>query len=340
MKRLDILKALVKGEPVERTLCMPITMMFAATYAGHSYRDYATRASAMVNSQLRVAEAFGLDHVAVLCDPAVEASDWGATVAYFDEQPPAIDERTPLLEDPKDLLKLVSPDPATGKRMSNRTEAVAELYRRAGSDLVVEGWVEGPCAESADLRGINTLMTDFYDDPEFVNDMFGRVVEVAIKFARLQIEAGAHIIGIGDAAASLVGPAIYEEFVWPWEKKLVDAIHQAGGMTRLHICGNTNAILERVGRLGCTVVDLDFMVDMPKARAAMPNQVVDGNLDPVRMVLYRSYGDVMEALKKCQDEVGGTRYIAAAGCEIPRGTPPENLKAFSDFVRQPLGHSN
>jgi uroporphyrinogen decarboxylase len=54
----------------------------------------------------------------------------------------------------------------------------------------------------------------------------------------------------------------------------------------------------------------------------------------VRVVLQRSARDVLDGLKRCQDEVGGTRYIAAAGCEIPRGTPPENLKAFSDFVRQ------
>ena len=218
--------------------------------------------------------------------------------------------------------------------MSNRIEAVAELHRRVGSGLLVEGWVEGPCAEAADLRGINSLMTDFFDDPEFINALFARVVEVAIKFARLQIEAGADVIGIGDAAASLVGPDIYEEFVWPWEKKLVDAIHQAGAMTRLHICGNTNFALEKVGRLGCTVVDLDFMVDMRKARAAMPNQVVAGNLDPVRVVLQRSARDVMEALQQCRDQVK-TRYISAAGCEIPRGSPPENLKAFSDFVRRP-----
>ena len=164
MKRQDILKALAKGEPVERTLCLPITMMFAAAYAGHTYRDYATKASVQAESQARLAEAFELDHVSVASDPAGEASDWGATVAYFDEQPPAIDERTPLLKEPEDLAKLASPDPATGKRMSNRLEAVAELRRRVGSDLLVEGWVEGPCAEAADLRGINTLMTDFFDD--------------------------------------------------------------------------------------------------------------------------------------------------------------------------------
>jgi uroporphyrinogen-III decarboxylase len=81
------------------------------------------------------------------------------------------------------------------------------------------------------------------------------------------------------------------------------------------------------------IVDLDSMVDIRKARAAMPDQIIDGNLDPVRLVLHRSARDVRDALKQCQDQAQ-TRYIAAAGCEIPLGTPPENLKVFSDFVRQ------
>ncbi len=35
---------------------------------------------------------------------------------------------------------------------------------RAASKLV-EGWIEGPCAQAADLRGINTLMLDFLRRP-------------------------------------------------------------------------------------------------------------------------------------------------------------------------------
>ncbi len=81
--------------------------------------------------------------------------------------------------------------------------------------------------------------------------------------------AGADIIGVGDAAASLVGPRIYKEFVWPWEKKLVDAIHANGGKVRLHICGNTRRILSSMAELGCDIVDIDFLVPLEEARAQM-----------------------------------------------------------------------
>ena len=58
-------------------------------------------------------------------------------------------------------------------------------------------------------------MFDFGDDPVFVRELFSFVVQMELRFAKAQLEAGADIIGVGDAAASLVGPRIYNEFVLP-----------------------------------------------------------------------------------------------------------------------------
>ena len=95
----------------------------------------------------------------------MEAADWGARVVFFEDQPPAVDEEAALLADRARLATLRAPDPGEGRRMGNRLRAVQLLKERAGGGLAVEGWVEGPCAEAADLRGINRLMTDFFDEP-------------------------------------------------------------------------------------------------------------------------------------------------------------------------------
>ena len=176
----------------------------------------------------------------------------------------ALVEDQALLADKTKLASLKIPDPLGGGRMHNGIKALALFRERVGKEKIVEGWIEGPIAEAADLRGINTLMLDFFDDPAFVRDLFAFVIEMELRFAREQIKAGADIIGVGDAAASLVGPQIYDEFVWPYEKKLVDGIHALGGKVRLHICGNTRRILEGMGKLGCEIVDLDSWPRWPK----------------------------------------------------------------------------
>ncbi|HID22491.1 MAG TPA: hypothetical protein EYP14_08825, partial [Planctomycetaceae bacterium] len=190
----------------------------------------------------------------------------GAAVKYFEDQPPALDDTQSLLAEKRKLAELQVPDPLGGGRMHDRVLAAAEFRRRVGGDLIIEGWIEGPCAEAADLRGINTLMLDFYDDPGFVRDLFEFVIEMELAFARAQIEAGVDLMGIGDAAASLVGPKFYRELVWPYEKRLVEGVHQMGAMVRLHICGNTGKLLELMGQLGCEIVDLDHMVSIAAAR--------------------------------------------------------------------------
>jgi len=318
---------------------MPITMMFAADRIGRSYGDYASDYRVLADAQAATASEFDFDYVSAISDPAREAADCGAEIEFFQDQPPAIKESNALLSDKSRLVALRVPDPALGKRMSDRLEAIALLKRHCGREKLVEGWIEGPCAESADLRGINHLMMDFHDDPGFVNDLMEFVLEMEIGFARAQVAAGADLIGVGDAAASLVGPRIYQQFVLPFQRRMVNALHALGTKVRLHICGDTRPILEGMGSLGCEIVDLDYPSPMALGRTSMgPDQVLLGNLNPVLELLHGTPQSVSSELAKCWREAG-PRYIVGAGCEVPRGTPPGNLHAMKDFAGSHGGSS-
>jgi len=324
---------MLEGRTPDRLPCMPITMMFAADQAGVKYSDYARDYRVLVEGQVRTAEAFDLDYVSAISDPAREAADYGAQLTWFEDQPPDLSEADSLLREKSILTRLPRLEGIAGGRTEDRVRGVELLRQRVGAEKFVEGWVEGPCAEAADLRGINRLMLDFKDDPEFVRELFELVVANAIAFAGAQTRAGADIIGVGDAAASLAGPRIYEEFIWPAEKKLVDGIHAAHGRVRLHICGNTRRILAGMGRLGSDLVDLDFPAPLREAREKMgPNQVLAGNIDPVRVLRNGTAEAVTGALAECHRQAG-SRYIVAAGCEVPRGTPHANLRALVAYAR-------
>ncbi len=325
--------AQVQDRPIDHLPLMPITMMFAGDHAGIKYGDYCRDFNKLVEAQLRTAETFGFDFVSCISDPGREAADCGASIQYYEDQPPAIIEDEARLSDKTELTQLKMPDPLGGGRMTDRVEAVALFKRRSANRLLIEGWVEGPCAEGADLRGINSLMLDFFDDPVFIKDLFAFVVEMELRFARAQIEAGAELIGVGDAAASLVGPEIYEEHVWPLEKKLVDGIHGLGAMVRLHICGNTRRILKGMGQLGCEIVDLDYPSPVAEGREQMgDHQVLLGNVNPVKILRNGTPEEVREEVAKCHREAG-RRYIVGAGCEVPRDTPEANLRALCAYAQ-------
>jgi MtaA/CmuA family methyltransferase len=321
------------GTAVDSLPLMPITMMFAADQIGAPYGQYAADHRTLVEGQIYTAEKFDFDHVSCISDPAREAADCGATIHYFDNQPPAVDETKSLLVDKGVLIGLETPDPLAGGRMHDRIQAASLFRHRVGGQRLIEGWIEGPCAEAADLRGINRLMTDFYDDPAFVRDLFDFTLALGLKFARAQVDAGVDLIGVGDAAASLVGPQIYEEFVRPYEQRMVDALHAMGTRVRMHICGNIRRILSGVGSLGCEMVDIDSMVPLDMARQQMgPNPSLAGNIDPVKALRNGTPESVTAAIAECHRQTG-SRYIVGAGCEVPRDTAEANVRALTAYAR-------
>ncbi|MGL6225284.1 MAG: uroporphyrinogen decarboxylase family protein [Thermoguttaceae bacterium] len=334
MTGYERVKAMLEGSPIDSLPYTPITMMFASDQLGVAYGRYAADFQTLVAGQLLVAEKFGFDHVSCISDPAREAADCGAQIHFFDDQPPAIDESNALLAEKKRLETLEVPDPfQPGSRMFDRVQAAALFNQKVKGKYWIEGWIEGPCAEGADLRGINALMLDFIDDPAFVHRLFDFCVQMGLQFAQAQIDAGCDIIGLGDAAASLVGPKIYKEFVLPYEKRLVDGIHAKGGRVRLHICGNISRSLAEIGSLGCDYYDLDYMVPLASAREKMgEKQVLSSNIDPVKVLRNGTPELIRQTLSNCFADLG-PKMIVAAGCEVPRDTPLENLAVMHDFAK-------
>jgi MtaA/CmuA family methyltransferase len=217
--------------------------------------------------------------------------------------------------------------------MSDRLAAVSAFRQQVGGQVPVMGWVEGALAQAADLRGVSDLMMDLVLRPEWVEELLEICVEVEIAFAQAQIAAGADIIGLGDAVASLVSPDMYRQYALPYEQRIFAAVHEMGALGRLHICGNTSAIAGDMVQSGADIIDLDWMVDMGTAAAAYGDQVsFCGNFDPVAVMLQGTPEQVYAATQACMT-AGDRRSFSAGGCEIPDGTPEANLLAQKQALR-------
>jgi len=335
MKGKERIRAYVRGEQVDRLPYMPIVMSFAAQGIKAKYKDFTTDYRLIAEGQIVFADRFGADHVSVISDPAVESSDLGQAVIWYENEPPANDESCSLLLDKAVLAHLKQVKPEDGRRMSNRISAVSALADRVGADLLVEGWVEGPCAEASDLRGLSRLMMDFYDDPAFIRDLLTFTTVLGVSFAKAQIAAGATVIGVGDAASSLMGPEIFEEFIRDHHRAYVDAIHAGGALARLHICGNTTALMPLLKDVPYDIIDLDHLASVSRSRAALgPDRILLGHLDTVAVMRDGTPDTVRQALARVLNEAGGSNYIVSAGCEIPRDTPEANFRAMLDFARE------
>lgn len=331
MNSLQRLNNLLQGKPVDRVPNFDIFMTRAAHHIGVPLSQYYLDHRVLCQANLAVMQDFELDIVQAISDPYREAADMGLEVEFPHDNLPL--NRTPLIVEPDDLKNIHFPVKGFGPRMTDRLEGIHAMHQQVGDEVPVMGWVEGALAEAADLRGVTNVMKDLVKRPAWLKDLLEKCAEVEISFACAQIEAGAHIIGLGDAVASLISPRMYREFALPYEQRIFDAIKAKGGIPRLHICGNTTHLLKDIAQSRAEIVDIDSLVDMYQAVSTLDGMLVCGNLNPVSIFLQGTPDQVREGIF-ANASAGAHSWISAGGCEIPDQTPVENLHAQSQALRE------
>lgn len=327
MSALDRSLAFLAGKPVDRPPCHPILMRWAARYAGVKYKDFCLTPEDKCRAAIQCAHDFDLDWVTVMSDPYVEAEAFGLVIEYPEDNLPL--DRGGHLAD-LDAVRALGPYVVDGHaRMEKRIREIEIFKKEVGDELFIVGWVEGPIAEYGDIRGLTAAAMDFLDDEEAVTHALDVITESALPFITRQIEAGAHCVGIGDAFCSQIGPNLYRQFAFEREQRMVDHIHSLGAMAKLHICGNTDALLPDMIATGADIIDVDHLVPSLAKHAGRlaPNQVFCGKVDPVSIVQNGTPEAIMMHVRKDMKEAGG-RCIVSAGCEITPDTSEAHLRAL------------
>jgi MtaA/CmuA family methyltransferase len=327
MSSLDRYLGVLRGTPVDFLPRTPILMRFAAEHLGVNYARFASDYRVLVQANAKCAADFGMDQVSCICDPYRETQGFGGIVEYVEN---GIPRCTHPLADSKDLALLQKPDPVFSPRMLNCVRVIEAYNSQLKGQYSILGWIEGPAAEAADLRDVNNFLVDLVKDRGFACELMDLCVEVGIEYARAQVAAGADTIGVGDSIASQVSPRLYESLIQPRERRLIQAIKEMGVYVKLHICGNITHLLPGLADIDMDVLDVDHMVDMPTVRRQLGSKVtLTGNIDPVAGVFAGTPASIRDTIRRTYEQVGNP-YFVNAGCEIPPGTPPENLQALCE----------
>ena len=329
MNSLERTQSFIKNQPVDRPPFHPIIMRFAAKYAGANYRDFCLDYKTKCAAMIRCARDFSLDWVTVMSDPYAEAEALGLTIEYPQNN-------LPIAKKPLNLDKLEKIRPVKVKdyqRLSNRIRAIEEYQHLVGTEYFIVGWVEGPMAEYAYLRGLSDACTDLITHPERVDSLSDIIVENATRFITAQIAAGAHCIGIGDSACSLIGPNLYRQFFFDRHRILVEHIHSLGALAKLHICGDTTGLLPYLIETGADIVDVDHLVASMEDHIPLlhRSQVLCGNSDPVSIIQNGNRETIAASVRECFKQARG-RGIVSAGCEITPETTIDNFSYYRDSV--------
>ena len=326
--------AAINGQPVDRTPVFPLLMFLAADRLGVSYKEFAANGSTMAQAQIKAHETFGIDAITACSDAFRISADLAPDkMVYPEDQPPHLD--SPIIKTAQDLDALSKPDVSNSKnRTFDRAKGVKEMVNAIGSECLVLGWVDMPFAEACSVCGVTEFMMMMYQDPALAHKVLDFLTDIVIDFAVYQIEMGAPMVGAGDAAASLVSPQMYRDFALPYEKRVCQAIHDAGGLVKLHICGNTSALLEDMIESGADLFNVDHLVDFDKACDVYgkADKCFKGNLDPVADLLQATPQQCKQRSIECIKKAKNNRYMLSPGCEVPKDVSDETFTAFCESV--------
>ena len=105
------------------------------------------------------------------------------------------------------------------------------------------------------LLGYEGIAYMLYEDESLVADTFEAVATRTIGY--LENCASIDTVGaiqmgedMGFKTQTMLSPAVYRKHLFPWHKKLVDAVHAHGKPIILHACGNLGEIMEDIIECG------------------------------------------------------------------------------------------
>lgn len=319
---------------------------YAAARSGLTPAEFYSRADLMVPALLEAHVRLGLEVASLTYDVYnIEAQALGQGIIFTGSGLPDIDRANPLIREPGDLDRIHTPD----FKRDGRFAVVIEMLRRFESLTGVPPTL-GCCAPftlAANLRGIERLLLDIYEAPDFARALLERLTEkVLAPWILYQKECIPSATGISgaDAVASvpIVNVSILRNWVVPWIERLRVLV---GAQVSV-----SNWVGERYLKQPADMLDIKRKVGSGSLRGQDPD------VETLGPGYYREYAErhgiplvlgvgAAFLAEASPDQVAErvTRYIregrATSGfaiylCNIGATTPPENIAAAVQAARQ------
>jgi uroporphyrinogen decarboxylase len=311
--------------------------MLAAREAGYTMKQYREDPEIAAKCHIQFAEKYGVDGILFDVDTALTAGAVGVPVDFPENEPARTHE--PLLHSLDEIDALAEVDISADTRIQHSLESVRILKRYFGDELFIRGNCDqAPFSLACSMRTPADFMMDLMIDEERAVRLLEYATRICLQYIRLMAETGADMLSNGDSPAgpSMISPDMYQQFAVPYEKRLLEESHLHGLPYLLHICGNTDLILDKMAAIGLDAVDLDYKTPIEKIYSHFSaHTTLCGTVDPSGVIALGSVQSVKEETSKILKVYKDSpRLIVNAGCAIPPITPEENIRALIQTAQE------
>ncbi len=252
-----------------------------------------------------------------------------------------------IIKKKEDILLLKYRDiPSYDQRVFEMT------YDELGDDgilrTIICGYQGGCWQEACELFGLENMIMQTFDDPDWVHEFLGILLAEKLQFIDDNIRhAKIDVVetGGGSGSSTVISPKIHEEFCLPYDKIIHEAIRSCGKKSVYHICGGMLKIVHLIEQNGCDACetfsphtiggDIKDEADMKSIAGVLRGKRgMIGGIDQINVLTEGTMDDVRAHVQKvCNTYAPGGGFTACA-CDHFFDAPVENIKAYAHEAKQ------
>ncbi len=319
-------------EEVEEVPAIPSVSGWVAKFSGIPLKELLFNPEVFVNAQINGQKEIGYDALFAYFDALYIPEAFGCPLIFRSSSA----DVSPLeIRNEEDVKALPMVDIRKDGRLPIILSVAEKLVRSPGREVPVLGLVEGPFTTSCRILGAEKMMRSLMKNRPMIERMIDKVRQLTSDFGHALTEIGMDGLIIADPVSSstMISPKYYQAFVLPPLQRLIKDLEIP---VILHVCGDTEPILNLMAETGARILSLDQCMDLTLAKETVAGRCgIGGNVDPM-VLLFGTPEDVKRETLRSLEQGGKKGFILMAGCGVPPATPSKNLKTMIEVARCPF----
>jgi len=195
------------------------------------------------------------------------------------------------------------------------------------------------------LRGMENLMVDFIEHPEFVCELFGAIADYNVAQVRKALEYDIDAIYFGDdwgqQRGLQMGPRLWRSLIRPELERMYGVVRTAGKFVMIHSCGDVDELFDDLVSIGLDCFN-PFQPEVMDTAALLPRYrgrlAFHGGLSTQRVLPFATAEEVREETRRLLELGAEGGYLFAPAHDVEGDVPLANMLAAIETVQQQPGY--